>query len=129
MKRHFVTFFSPGTLVSEQTTRDIESWDVPKAQEMAQGITERYDAVPYGFQFSTRTRNAEDLDSRVSKRSSMYYINCKVETLAEIEKRNDPKEKILLENMRCNGWDSVVVSTKGWKWTQPLQGNDVVLEI
>lgn len=127
MKKHFVTFFSPGTFVAEQTTKPVDSWDVEAAKTMAETITERYSAVPYAFQFLTRERGPDDLDSKITERSPMYYINCKVETIAEIEARNDPKESILRSNMRGNGWDKVVVTTKGWRWTQPLASGDVVL--
>jgi hypothetical protein len=127
MKKHFVTFYSPGTFVAETTEHPIDDWDVKHAQKMASKIKERYDATPYAFQFSTRERRESELDSKVTKKSSMYYINCKVETLKEIEARNDPKEQILRSNMRCNGWDKIVRTTKGWGWTQPLEPTDVVL--
>lgn len=129
MEKHFVTFYSPGSLVAEESTREIDSWDVPKAQEMAQVITERHGATPYGFRFFTRTRGSRDLDSHVSESSPMYYINCKVETLAEIEARNDPKDKTLISNMRGNDYDKVVVTIiKGWKSTLPFHPDDVVLQ-
>lgn len=127
MEKHFVTYFSPGTFVAEQSSMPIDSWNVGKAQEMAGAVSERYNATPYGFQFTTRGRGPDDLDSKVIATSPMYYINCKVETLEEIEARDDPKESILRSNMRCNGWDRIVVTTKGWKWTQPLRAGDVVL--
>jgi hypothetical protein len=128
MQKHFVTFYSPGTFVSEQSTKEIASWDVPAAQAMAGDVEERYGAKPYGFRFSTRTRGPDDLDSKVTSTSPTYFLpHCKVETLKEIEARNDPKEKILLSNMRGNGYDRIVVTTEGWKWTQPLVENDVVL--
>lgn len=128
MQKHFVTFYSPGTFVSEESTKEIASWDVPAAQAMAGDVEERYGAKPYGFRFSTRTRGPDDLDSKVTNTSPMYYLpHCKVETLAEIEARNDPKERILLLNMRGNGYDRIVVTTEGWRWTQPLSANDVVL--
>lgn len=125
MEAHFVTFFSPGTFVAETTTKPIESWDVQAAKKMAGKITERYAARPYGFQFTTRSRNDNELDSKVTKTSPMYYMGCKVETLAEVEAR-EPKS-ILASNMRVNGWDRIVTSTTGWKWSQPLEKDDVVL--
>lgn len=128
MEKHFVTFYSPGTFVAEQTIQEIDAWDTSAATAMAVSISERYNAKPYGFRFSTRTRGPDDLDSVVSSTSPMYYLpHCKVETLEEIEARNDPKESILRANMRGNGYDRIVVTTEGRKWTQPLSANDVVL--
>lgn len=127
MKKHFVTFFSPGTMFSEESTEEIDSWNVEEARKRADDIVERHNATPYGFQFVTRERGEDDFDSRETERSNMYYINCKVETLAEIEERNDPDESILRSNMKVNGWDKVAVTTKGWKSTHPLRKNDIVL--
>jgi hypothetical protein len=127
MKKHFVVFYSPGTFMAETTEKEIPSWDTALAKKMAEGITERYGATPYAFRFFTRARGPKDLDSKVVKKSPTYYINCKVETLREIEKRGDPKESILISNMCCNGWKKVVTTTKGWRWTQPLEKDDIVL--
>jgi hypothetical protein len=128
MQKHFVTFFSPGTFVSEDTTKEIDSWDVEKAKKMAHSITERYAATPFGFQFTTRSRGSDDLDSKVSAKSPMYYLGGKVETLEEVEARNDPKEEILRANMRCNGWHRIITNTNSWKHTAPLNKGDVVLD-
>lgn len=127
MERHFVTFYSPGTFVAEQTTRQIDSWNIELAQAMAREIKERYDAVPYGFRFTTRTREDDDFDSKETDRSGMYYINCRVMTLVDLEERNNPNEEILRSNMRSNDWDAVVITAEGWKWTQPLHPDDTVL--
>ena len=127
IEKHFVKFYSPGTFVAETSEKTIDSWDVEAAKKMAEGITERYNATPYAFKFTTRSREDKDLDSHVTKTSPMYYLNCKVVTLAEIKKRNAPKDSILISNMEGNGWDKVVQSTKGWQWTQPLEKGDVVL--
>lgn len=129
MKKHFVTFYSPGTLVAEESTKPIDSWDVDKAVEMARGVKERYGALPYGFQFSTRERGPEDLDSKETERSPTYYLGGKVETIEEIEARNLPSEDTLRFNMRGNGWDKIVVNTNSWKWTQPLRQGDTVLDV
>lgn len=128
MKRHYVTFYSPGTFVAEDTVRQLESWDVKVAKELAEDITERYGATPYGFRFHTMERQPGEWEPKRTARSPMYYLpHCKIETLAEIEARDLPEERILRQNMRGNGWGRVVVTTKGWRWTQPLEETDVVL--
>lgn len=129
MKRHFITFLSPGTFVAESTTKPIDSWSVEKAVKMAKSIKERYNATPYGFYFTTRSRKKDELDSSVEKTSPTYYLpHCRVETIEDVRERNDPKERILLSNMECNHYDRIVRTTKGWLWTQPLNEEDVVLE-
>lgn len=127
MIRHFVTFYSPGTFFAEQTEKPIESWDVDTAKAMAEKITERHNAKPYGFRFSTRSRGPNDLDSKVTKTSGMHYLHGKIETLAEIKARRNPDDRILISNMEMNGWDRVITSTKGWRWSQPFTAEDVLV--
>jgi len=128
MRKHFVIFFSPGTLLAEQTQKPIESWDVEKAVEMSREITERYNAKPYGFCFVTRERKPRDLDSKEVERSTMYYLGGAVFTLDELKAQNDPEDRILIQNMECNGWNRVVINKNSWKWTQPLSEGDEVLD-
>jgi len=128
MKKHYVTFYSPGTFLSESTTKEIDSWDVEKAKEMANNILERHGATPFGFRFTTRERGEEDFDSKETKASPMYYLGGKIETLSEIEARNSPDEDILRSNMRINGWDKIIVNTNSWMFTAPLEEGDVVLD-
>lgn len=130
VSKHFVTFYSPGTFVSETSERPVKSWDVDFAVKMAAGITERYGATPYGFKFTTRTRGPKDLDSKVSKSSPMYYIGGKIVTRKQVEKRNAPNEEILRSNMRINNIDRIVekrADVKGWMWAHELGKDDVVL--
>jgi hypothetical protein len=127
MQKHFVQFLSPGTFVSEMTEKPIDSWDVEAAVLMAADIKERYGAKPYGFRFTTRERGDDDLDSKQSAQSGIYYLGGKVETLAEVEARNDPKERILLANMKGNGIDKIVINDNSWRFTAALHENDVVL--
>ena len=129
MQKHFVTFFSPGTFVAEETENPIDSWDVATAVAMSKAVKERYNATPYGFQFITRERKDDELDSKVTKRSGMYYLGGKVETVEDVAKRADPKESILLSNMRGNGWDRIVTNDNSWRWTQPLEKGDTVLDM
>ena len=128
MEEHFVEFLSPGTFMAESSDREIPSWDIEAAKQMARDIKERYGAVPYGFRFKTRSRGPDDLDSKVTETSPMYYLGGRVETLAEVEARNYPRESILRSNMRGNGYDRIIVNDNSWRWTQPLKAADVVLE-
>lgn len=128
ISKHFVTFVSPGTFVSEQSTIEIEAWDTDNACKMARGIIERHGATPYGFFFSTRDRGPEDLDSHRTKQSGLYFLGGKVLTLSDIKAKNDPNDFILISNMECNGWNEIVTNTNSYKITVPLKENDTVLD-
>lgn len=129
MKKHFVTFYSPGTFVAEHSIEPIESWDVGVAIEMARNVKKRHGATPYGFQFSTRERSDTELDSKESAKSAMYYLGGKVFTLAQLKKCNNPSDRTLIANMECNGWKKVVINNNSWQWTQPLMEGDEVLDV
>jgi hypothetical protein len=124
----FVTFLSPGTFLSEITTKEIPFWDIDMAIKMVDGVIERYNATPYGFYFTTRGRYDYELDSKETDRSSMYYLGGTVRTLKEIELELDMKNDILIRNMRANGYDKVVINTNSWKIIQPLNNSDIVLD-
>lgn len=125
--QHFVTFYSPGTFVGEETTKAIDAWDISKALEMSKSIVERHGARPYSFQFSTRGRKAGELDSSVIAKSPLYYFGCRVETAEEIAQRNDSKEEILRSNLRCNGWKRIARPLQGYAGAYPLEDADIVL--
>ena len=128
MKKHFVIFYSPGTFVSETTEREIDSWDVEQAMSMARTVRERHGATPYGFRFTTRSRADDELDSKVTERSNMYYLGGKIRHLDFIILENKPDEQILISNMKINGWDRVIENCNSYKITQPLEKDDVVLD-
>jgi hypothetical protein len=128
MKQHFVTFCSPGTFVPETTELPIKSWDVKAAMKMAHGIVERYAATPYGFYFTTRGRSDKELDSRTTEKSGFYWLGGVIETLEELEKRNDPKDKILLSNMRINGIKKIVTNDNSWRFRGELHDDATVLD-
>lgn len=129
MKKHFVTFYFPGTIVAETTIRPTKKWHKDKAILMSKELKERHGALPYGFKFTCRSRDDNELDSKEIAQSRMYYLGGEVLTLEEIKKKGDPKDRILISNMECNNWDRVVVNRNSWKWTQPLKGKDEVLNI
>lgn len=137
MRTHRVTFMSPGTLFAEQSTCEIPSWDPVLACDMAQKITERHGAKPYGFYFSTllTALPVDDgeggklsVELRQVERSGMYFLGGTVETLDEIAARNDPREAILRRNLCRNNCPIVVVNTNSWQSVQPFTEKDVIVD-
>ena len=130
MRRHFVEFQCPGTLMEEESRQPIDAWDVDTALERAQAVRVRHGQRPHSFRFITRERGEDELDSRVTARSTRHFIGGVVETLEEIEARAAPEERVLRENMRGNGWARVVRTTSGGsKWTHPMHEDDVIVGV
>ncbi len=128
MIKHFVTFFSPGTFVAETTEQPISRWDVEEAKRRVRKIHERHGATPYGFRFTTRRRDDNDLDSKIVATSQMYFLGGVIETLEEVKARATRNDSVLILNMEGNGYKRVITNTNSWRWTQPLNDTDVVLE-
>ena len=127
MIKHYVTFYSPGTFVAEQSTHEVDVWSVDLAILMSKEIKERYGATPYGFQFTTRERTEKDFDSREVAKSPFYYLGGEVFTLEQLKAL--PNNKILIANMESGNYDKVVINTNSYNWTQPFGKNDVVLDM
>jgi hypothetical protein len=118
VQKHFVTFHSPGLLFADSSEKPISSWSVSEARAMAGEYC-------HGFRFTTRGREECELDSRVIKSSAMYYLGGEVLTVEQIERRHDDRDRILISNMRNNGYARVVRTKFGN--TFPLEEGDVVI--
>src|SRR5690606_28579338 len=135
IRKHYVTFFSPGTFFSEQSTKDIESWDTTKAVEMAEKISERYNAKPYGFCFKTfktlesiRDGNEEfEVKPKLEKTSGTYYLGGTLKTYEQVLQEDKKENEILLSNMRCNDWWVVIVNTNSFVFTKEFDENDFIV--
>ncbi len=126
MLKHKVVFFSPGTFFAETTEKEIDSWDVDTAKQMARTIKERHGATPYGFRFETWERGQNDWEPKRTKVSGTYFLGGKILALEDIP--NTPENKILRSNMTLNNWDYVIENTNSWKIVLPYEKNDVLLE-
>ncbi len=133
---HRVTFLSPGTFVAEQSSCPADSWDVAAAVNKSADVVERYGAKPYAFYFTT-SLSAPDVpdglggflkvEARETARSGLHFLGGTVLTVADVEARNDPREEILLSNMRGNRW-VVVENVNSWKSVNPFGERDVVVD-
>jgi hypothetical protein len=135
-KKHFVTFYSPGTFTSETRTVPIKSWDTKEAVRIAKGVKERHAATPYGFRFDTRLtvppvrlgKHRLEVTPKTLKTSGMYFITGIVRTAASILKGTDPEEATLRSNVECNKIPAIVENNNSWKFTAPFERNDAVLD-
>ena len=128
-QRHYVTFASPGTLFPETREMEIDNWDVEAAVALARTVVERHNARPYSFRFSTRESFDQGFQTRQIARSKDYFLGGVLLTLQDIEARKDPKDDILIANMRNFGYDKVVENTNSWRATLPFQDGDVLLDV
>ena len=58
----------------------------------------------------------------------MYFVGGIVETLDQVKARATGKDSILIGNMEGNGWHRIITNCNSWKWVQPLNDNDIVLD-
>lgn len=128
IQRHFAVFMSPGTFAPETTERPIDSWDPKVAMDMARTVRERYNATPFGFYFTTRTRGPNDLDSKVTATSHRYYLGGTIRTAEDVLAGTDPAEDILRFNVRANHIKRLLVNDNSWRFTTELKDDDVVLD-
>jgi hypothetical protein len=135
-RQHFVTFYSPGTFVSEQTTKPIKAWDISKAVTMSKRITERYNAKPYGFRFSTSlvaqpVPDGEGGTLRVEpkevKTSGTHFLGGRLRTIDDVRADAKKAERILLSNMECNDIAVIVENTNSYLSTLPFSEKDILL--
>ncbi len=137
MRKHTVTFFSPGTFISESSSYPIDEWDLAKAVKMSKEVSERYNAKPYGFRFNTMLvhdpiQDGEGgelkVEPKVVKSSGTYFLGGKLETFDQVEARNDSKESILRSNMENNDMWIVCVNTNSYRSTMPFEENDKIVD-
>lgn len=139
MRKHYVTFYSPGTLFMEQTTRPIEAWDPKLAIGVGADVVERYGAKPFAFSFSTRIERdpvPDDeggtlkVEPKTVATSCRYFIGERGtwDLLRLSQMKETPESEILRSNMRCNDWPIVIESRRSYRVTQPFESHDVVID-
>lgn len=136
MRKHQVIFYSPGTLFSESSTHDIDSWDTVQAVAMAETIRARYNARPYGFVFRTLII-ADDVpdgeggflhvEPKEVARSGVHFLGGRLETYSDVVARNDDKEDILRSNMRNNDYWIVCINENSFRSTMPFDEKDFIV--
>lgn len=138
MRKHFVTFLSPGTFVSESSTKPIEAWRPEAAVQLVRNIIERHGATPFAFYFTTCIVPDEPVVSegvqlavvpREVEKSGRHFICGELERWDDVERRNLPSEETLRFNMRGNGVPIVVTGASGYRWTHTFEECDCIVDV
>jgi hypothetical protein len=120
----YVTYLYPGLIVSEESTHRADSRDPVRAAREASRHA-------YAFRFhevlaTVATLGAEDVEMCSSPRnhSGWYYIDGEDLTAAEVADLPGD-HRVLLDNMRINGWRRMVHCRAG-NWL-PMASGDLVI--
>lgn len=133
MHTHYVTFMSPGTFVSEETSKEIYAWSTVEAAKMAKDIDERHGARPYGFKFSTRITHDPvpdgeggmlDVQSKLVKKSGVYYINGSLIRFDDVPE----DQSIMRDNMRFNDYPLTVETRNSYRHTGYFSEKDIIVD-
>lgn len=131
-EKHYVIFYSPGTFVSEQTKKQIFSWDCKEAVNMSKSIVERHNAIPFSFKFQTfsepelpKEYNEYKLEPKLKKESGLYHLGGTVTTYDHF--LTESKDNIVISNMRVNEIWLVVVNNNSFRSTTPFEEDHFIL--
>ena len=123
----YLTCLSPGSFYPEDSTGEVTGRDPGKtAREVSSDVFAfRY----HDIAATTVTIDGEDgedvtLRSRALRKSPLYYIDAEELTAADVEALPGD-HKILLANMRGNGWDVILRCRTGN--FRPKEPGDVVI--
>jgi len=119
MKQTYIEWLYSGIITSETSAEKVKDRTMPT----------KFPKSSFGFRFYERTEmkteDGELLIGVPQNYSGWNYIGGEELTLEEVKNRH-PEKTILISNMECNSWDSVVLTRYGQ--AMPLGKYDVVLK-
>ncbi len=135
---HRVEFLSPGTFMSEATSKAIREWDSVEAVAMSKGIEERHGATPYGFRFKTYITHDPipdghgdflKVEPKVVAKSGIYYITGTIRSIEQVVADDIADEMILRSNMLCNHVAYIICNTNSYRTTMEFEAEDYVVDL
>jgi hypothetical protein len=135
IEKHYVEFYSPGTLFSESSCKPIDSWDTKQACEMANSIQKRYNAKPYAFRFTTFLEvqpipygrgGMLTVEPKEIAKSALHFLGGKLIRYEEVP--DDDEHSIMRSNMRSNNMPVVIENCNSWKYTGEFGPEDCIVD-
>lgn len=111
--KYWVIFYTPGSFVADTWTKDYAKLPQPHEVEIPENA--------YAFQIYQRTDIVEDgktYKGDAEQIGKTYYHPDSLVTNLEQTKNHKNASEILIRNMECNKWESVVWTRWG-NWPQP----------
>lgn len=115
--RKYICFMMPGSFVAEMREHDITYSEAPEAPKHCF-------AYYFFSRYVTQDPQGNVINGPAFNETPVTYRG-KEYTLEELTTLNDPKHKILISNIKCNGWARVVHTVAG-NWL-PLKDGDTVV--
>lgn len=136
VEKHYVVFYSPGTIFHETRQQPIESWGIPEACMRARNVVERHGAKPFAFTFIT-VLTADpipdgrggmlNVEEKQIAKSSLHFLGGMVQCYDDLL-ANPEGQEILISNMRYNNIPYVVVNENSYRSFNPFGEHDVVVD-
>lgn len=128
-----VTYYSPGTLFSEQDNYDFDDFDLKKFINKAKNIKQRYGASPYGFSYQKLKTPLNppklegfkvNVEPKTLEKSGMFYITGDIIFSKDLV-GND--ERILRGNLE-NNYDGIgIVNRNSYKFHAGFNEKDCII--
>lgn len=128
-----VTYFSPGSFLSEQDTYEFKELDFKKICDKAKKINQRYNAKPYGFSYKKieTLKSIPKIDGfeikckpKILKSSGMYYITGE---LVFSENIKDETLYILKRNLEYNSDGIGVENNNSYRYNGFFHKEDFII--
>lgn len=138
IRKHYIIYHTPGDgFKRAMFPTDLElDWQTSKLEAIDEAVERSADMNaenpafrPFAFNFLTKARGENDLDSHVEAQSHLFWLGGHVESVSDLIARNDPTERIIVNNMRDLNADYVITNRNSFTWVQPFSPGDVVLPI
>lgn len=117
VKKYWARFYAPGSFVANE-------WDIESSSKIEPSSVE-WPENAYAMTLHERTDMIDGDDTFTGQAEQIgpmyYHPDSVVETLDEA-KRNPNATSILISNMECNRWESIVWSRWG-NWPQPFDSS------
>lgn len=112
MKKHYILFYTPNHWPALETWVEVEphqAEDVEHAKKLAPTVVSFKGITPDSFEFVTRGRTDEELDSRIISRSCTYFLGGRKISVKDL--RVESPQHFVLRHTLCDD-DEVIVDTK-----------------